>query len=67
MAAMAAMSPDLNPIEHLWDELGRRVHNRINPPETLDQLRMALVAEWTNTPKPSSETSLLPCAVGVKL
>jgi len=46
-----AMSPDLNPIEHLWDELGRRVHNRINPPETLDQLRRALVAEWTNIPQ----------------
>lgn len=46
-----AMSPDLNPIEHLWDELGRCVHNRINPPETLDQLRRALVAEWTNIPQ----------------
>ena len=45
-----AMSPDLNPIEHLWDELGRRVRSRLNPPETLDQLRRALVAEWTNIP-----------------
>ena len=26
-----ALSPDLAPIEHLWDELGRRQH----PPETL--------------------------------
>ena len=45
-----AMSPDLNPIEHLLDELGRRVRSRLNPPETHDQLRRALVAEWTNIP-----------------
>jgi transposase len=23
-----AMSPDLNPIEHIWDMLGRRMHAR---------------------------------------
>jgi hypothetical protein len=28
-----ALSPDLSPIEQLWDELGRRVHHRQNPPE----------------------------------
>ena len=33
-----ALSPDLKLIKHLWDELGRRVRNGLNPPETLDEL-----------------------------
>jgi hypothetical protein len=44
------LSPDLSPIEHLWDELGRRVRHRKNPPETLQELRDALVHEWNNIP-----------------
>jgi transposase len=42
------VTPDLSPIEHLWDELGRRVRQRQNPPETLKELRVALVHEWNN-------------------
>ena len=30
-----ANSPDLNPIEHLWDQLKRAVHRRINQNTTL--------------------------------
>jgi len=26
-----AMSPDLNPIEHIWDMLGRRIQTRESP------------------------------------
>jgi hypothetical protein len=36
-------SPDLSPIEHLWDEMDRRVRGRRNAPDTLDQLRAALM------------------------
>ena len=42
------LSPDLNPIEHLWDELGRRIRRRVNPPESIDQLHRALTDEWNN-------------------
>ena len=46
-----ALSPDLNPIEHLWDELGRRVRRRVNPPESIDQLQRTLTDEWNNIPQ----------------
>jgi hypothetical protein len=46
-----ALSPDLKLIKDLWDELGRRVRNGLNPPETLDELRRALIQEWNNIPQ----------------
>ena len=39
-----ANSPDLNPIEHVWDELGRRVY-RDNAPHNVNELRQRLVQE----------------------
>ena len=35
-------SPDVNPIEHIWDILGRRIRRRTAPPQNLVQLRVAL-------------------------
>jgi transposase len=46
-----ARSPDLNPIEHICDSLGRRVRRRINPPLNLGALREAIVEEWNNIPQ----------------
>ena len=43
-----AFSPDLNPIEHAWDALGRAVRNRPNRPTNLRELEEALVQEWGN-------------------
>ena len=41
-----AMSPDLNPIEHIWDMLGRRIHAREPPVQNIRQLEAALHQEW---------------------
>lgn len=43
-----ALSPDLNPIEHVWDSLGRSVRRRNPAPEDLRELREAIQQEWDN-------------------
>ncbi|GFW34631.1 uncharacterized protein TNCV_952591 [Trichonephila clavipes] len=43
-----AYSPNLNPIEHVWDILGRRIAARQPPPTCLPQLRRALLDELCN-------------------
>ena len=46
-----AFSPDLSPIEHLWDQLGRAVRERPQQPQTRRQLEIALQEEWRNIPQ----------------
>ncbi len=41
-----ARSPDLSPIDHLWDILQRRVSGCQNPPATVQALTAALREEW---------------------
>lgn len=41
-----ASSPDMNPIEHVWDYLYRRVRARNVAPADLQQLQDALIEEW---------------------
>ncbi|GFW44531.1 transposable element Tcb2 transposase [Trichonephila clavipes] len=41
-----AYFPDLNPIEHLWDALGRRFAARLRHPENTQQLKQMLIDEW---------------------
>ena len=43
-------SPDLNSIEHLWDELERWLRARHNRPTSVPNLTNALVAEWKQVP-----------------
>ncbi|GFT35129.1 transposable element Tc3 transposase [Trichonephila clavipes] len=43
-----AYSPDLNPIEHVCDMLGRRIAALQPPPTCLPELRRALLDEWCN-------------------
>ena len=44
-----AVSPDMNPIEHIWDYLGRKVQARGNV-HNLRDLENALIQEWNNIP-----------------
>ncbi|GFS72788.1 transposable element Tcb2 transposase [Trichonephila clavipes] len=46
-----ACYPDMNPIEHVWDALGRRVAARQPPPQTLQELVRALLEEWDRIPQ----------------
>ena len=39
-------SPDLNPIELVWDELKYQLRARPNRPTSVPDLTIALVAEW---------------------
>ena len=49
-------SPDLNPIEHVWDSLDRRLRCRPNPPANVNELRQALIQEWNNSPQSEINT-----------
>ncbi|GFY26710.1 transposable element Tcb2 transposase [Trichonephila clavipes] len=46
-----ACSPDLNPIEQVWDMLGRRIAARPRPPATVRDLEIALLEEWNSIPQ----------------
>ena len=50
-----AQSPDLNPIEHLWDELENQLRARPNRPTSVPDLTNALVAEWKQVPAAMSQ------------
>ena len=46
-----AQSSDLNHIEHLWDNLQRRVLEDLNNIQCVDQLYARLTHHWLNIPQ----------------
>ncbi|GFV65854.1 ankyrin repeat and SAM domain-containing protein 6 [Trichonephila clavipes] len=46
-----ARSPDINPIENVWDALGRQVAGRNYPPTNKNTLIRALTDEWDKLPQ----------------
>ncbi|GFX20174.1 transposable element Tc3 transposase [Trichonephila clavipes] len=39
-------SPDLNPIENVWDMLGRQIAALSHPPSSVTELKRALQESW---------------------
>ncbi|GFY16487.1 transposable element Tcb1 transposase [Trichonephila clavipes] len=54
-----AYSPDLDPIEHVWDMLGRRIAAHQPPPTLLPELRRALLDERCNIPQDHIDNLIL--------
>ncbi|GFU68843.1 transposable element Tc3 transposase [Trichonephila clavipes] len=54
-----AYSPDLIPIEHVWDILGRRIAARQSSVTCLPELRRAWLDEWCNIPQGQFDNLIL--------
>nr|CAH7742060.1 unnamed protein product [Callosobruchus chinensis] len=46
-----AMSPDMNPIRHVWDYVSRAIFNRNHAPRSTQELIVAATEEWDNIPQ----------------
>jgi transposase len=46
-----AVAPDLSPIEHVWDEMERRLRHLPNQPVTLAEMGPGLIRIWNNIPQ----------------
>ena len=51
-----AQSPDLNPIEHLWEHLKRRLQQYDNPPKGVHELWDRVAEEWNEIPPEVCQT-----------
>jgi hypothetical protein len=46
-----AMSPDMNPIEHVWDFIGKKINQRNPKCQNIDELRTAILQERQQFPQ----------------
>nr|CAH7739400.1 unnamed protein product [Callosobruchus chinensis] len=46
-----AMSPNMNPIEHVWDYVSRAIFNRNNSLRSTQELIVVATEEWDNIPQ----------------
>ncbi len=47
--AWPAYSPDMSPVEHVWDSLDQRIRQCVPVPANIQQLHTAIEEEWTNS------------------
>jgi transposase len=45
------MSPDMNPIEQVWDVIGRKINQRNPKCKIIDELGTAILQEWQQFPQ----------------
>jgi transposase len=45
------MLPDMNPIEHVWDFIGRKINQRNPKCQNIDELRTIILQEWQQFPQ----------------
>jgi transposase len=50
----SGMSPDLNPIDHIWDMIGRRMHAREPPVQNIRQLEEHCIGNGSSYHKRTS-------------
>ena len=47
---LTAQSPDVNPMEHLWDELEQKLRARPSRPMSMCDVTNELLEEWSKIP-----------------
>jgi hypothetical protein len=57
----SARNPDLNPTQHLWDNMEKRLRAMEGYPNHFSQLTRALLDIWENIGQNLTETSFLTC------
>ena len=56
-------SPDMSPVEHVWDALDRHVRQRVPVYAYIQQLRTAIEEEWDNIPQTTINSLINLCVV----
>jgi transposase len=53
------MSPDMNPIEHVWDFIGRKINQRNPKCQNIDELRTAILSYKSGNSSPKNGLGVL--------